>query len=72
MIVAYFSIPVKLSTGIRNRMRGKPHTNKPDADNISKNILDALFANDQYVYSCSIEKRWDDGNGARIVVSIGS
>ena len=50
-IVAYFA----------HKTRRGPHTMKPDADNITKAVKDALFINDEMVYREAIVKYWDPG-----------
>ncbi len=66
---AYFSIPESWSRKKKEEMKGKPHKVRPDRDNVDKGILDALFKSDSHVWSGHIEKRWDDGKGARIEIS---
>ena len=68
--VAYFPIPETVSALTRANMAGRPHQAKPDRDNVDKGILDALFADDSSAASGMIEKRWDDGNGPRIVLKL--
>lgn len=67
--VAYFSMPPSWSQKKKADMKGKPHRQRPDRDNVDKAILDALFPEDSSVWSGYLEKRWDDGNGARIEIS---
>jgi Holliday junction resolvase RusA-like endonuclease len=50
-VVAYFA----------HKTRRGPHTMKPDADNITKAVKDALFINDEMVYREAIVKYWDPG-----------
>lgn len=46
----------------RDEMSGKPHTQKPDLDNLIKNILDRgsgiLWSDDKFIYSISALKVW--------------
>ena len=48
-----FFIPMakSWSKNKREQMLGKPHKAKPDIDNLAKAFLDALLAEDSYVYS---------------------
>jgi len=39
-------------------MEGKPHQARPDIDNLTKGILDALFDNDAVVWDIRATKRW--------------
>lgn len=46
----------------RDRMRGMPHQQKPDADNLVKGLLDALLVDDASVWHIDAQKLWaDDG-----------
>lgn len=67
---AYISMPDSWSAKKKDAMRGKLHQSKPDRDNIDKGILDALWESDSCIATGTIEKRWDDGNGARIELSV--
>ena len=68
---AYFSMPGSWSAKDRAQNAGLPHRSKPDVDNVTKALLDALFAQgDQVIYRIEVEKRWDDGGGPRFEVSI--
>ena len=64
---AYFPIP---KSKAKKGLAGKPHTVKPDRDNVDKGILDALFQNDSGVASGTLEKFWDDGGGPRLEIKI--
>lgn len=68
--VAFLPIPLSLSKHKRDGLKGQPHRVKPDADNIAKSILDSLFANDAVIYDLHVLKFYDDGQGARIEVSV--
>ena len=68
--IAYFPIPKSWSKKKRAAYCGKYHRARPDRDNIDKAILDALFENDAVVSKGTTEKRWDDGAGPRIEISI--
>lgn len=57
------------------RHRPSPHgpsvyTSKPDADNVLKAVADALFANDERIWSAACRKYYDDGAGPRVEVVI--
>ncbi len=68
---AYFALPASWSARKRARLTGAPHRTKPDADNVLKSCLDALFARDQVVYDAHLVKLWDDGQGPRLEVELG-
>ncbi len=64
--VAYFGMAKSWSKKKKLEHIGEPHQQKPDRDNIDKGILDALFPDDSHVWSGSMQKYWDDGNGPRL------
>jgi Holliday junction resolvase RusA-like endonuclease len=47
---------------------GKPHRQKPDADNIAKSVLDTLFDQDQGIADLHIVKRWAACERVEIVI----
>ena len=57
-----FFIPMAKSWSKKKReqMLGKPHKAKPDIDNLAKAFLDALLAEDSYVWSLTAEKYWSN------------
>src|SRR5262245_32179215 len=61
VIRAYFSIPASWSEKKKKDMAWAPHRVKPDADNIIKAVLDALWKQDSCVSFVSCLKLWDDG-----------
>jgi Holliday junction resolvase RusA-like endonuclease len=67
---AFFSIPKSYSAKRRAALAGKPHTVKPDRDNVDKALLDALFENDSIVSGGHLQKLWDDGRGARVEMKV--
>jgi Holliday junction resolvase RusA-like endonuclease len=68
VVVAYFPMPASWSKAKQFAHKGQPHTSKPDADNVIKSVMDALFQNDEMIYRISCTKYWDDGHGPRVVV----
>lgn len=67
--IVYFPMPKSWSKKKKAAMAGEKHRQKPDRDNIDKAILDAIFPEDSGISDGELKKRWDDGNGARIVLS---
>ncbi|MNJ68120.1 Endodeoxyribonuclease RusA [compost metagenome] len=41
-------------------MAGKPHQQKPDADNLLKALMDAIYNEDCSVWDVRVTKRWGD------------
>lgn len=69
-VVAYFPIPKHFCGAVRESMIGDVHLSKPDADNVLKAVSDALCPHDQIIHDMSIKKRWDDGKGPRVEITI--
>lgn len=71
-IWATFQPPVSWSKKKTAAHLNRPHTQKPDFDNIAKAICDGLnriaFADDGQVYECSVRKVW--GPEAKTVVTV--
>lgn len=67
---AYMPLPASWSAKKKMTYRGQLHRQKPDRDNIDKAVLDALFQSDCGVATGKIEKRWDDGNGPRLEITL--
>tara|TARA_R110002020_G_scaffold37893_2_gene114472 strand:- start:656 stop:1051 length:396 start_codon:yes stop_codon:yes gene_type:complete len=69
--IAYFEIPRSYSRKRREALGGQPHTLRGDVDNIGKAILDAFWPeSDAAVHDLHVVKRWDDGQGPRVVVHV--
>jgi len=67
---AFISMPKSWSQKKKSAMRGKQHQQTPDFDNILKAVCDSLAADDKAIWSGGLKKRWDDGDGPRIIVRI--
>lgn len=57
-----FGIPMPASWSAKKRglMRGKPHEQRPDIDNLAKAFMDALCEDDSYIWRLYAEKLWSD------------
>lgn len=51
-------------------MAGKPHQQKPDIDNLTKALLDALFDDDAHIWDVRASKVWGE-TGMIIIKNIG-
>ena len=69
-VKAFFNIPPSYSKKKAFELAGQAHRVKPDADNVLKALIDALYMDDQKVAIMHIEKWWDDGKGARMEIEI--
>lgn len=71
-IKAIFEVPQSYSNKKKKELIGKPHNKKPDIDNVSKSILDALnkiaFKDDNLVTKLEVEKIY--GEQAKVLVQI--
>ena len=57
-IVCYIPMPKSWSKKKREQMRGQPHRQKPDADNITKAFKDSLYKEDSIVWDERCTKFW--------------
>lgn len=63
-VIAYFPLT-------RKAVKGNPHMVRPDSDNILKAVADGLFPkNDAMIHEMRIKKRYDDGYGPRVEITI--
>lgn len=69
-VTAYFSVPPSWPKSKKADMANQPHRQTPDADNVIKAVMDALFPRDEGIHCISLMKRWDDGNGARLEITV--
>lgn len=55
-----FTMPMPKSWSNAKKLQhdGKPHTQKPDIDNLVKALFDALFEDDSHIWRFSAEKQW--------------
>ncbi|ENG6107614.1 RusA family crossover junction endodeoxyribonuclease [Serratia liquefaciens] len=59
-------MPPSWSKKKRTEMAGKPHQQKPDADNLLKALMDAIYSEDCAVWDVRVTKRW--GNAGEIII----
>lgn len=69
-VLAYLPIPGSWSEKKRLAAKGQAHRAKPDADNIIKAAIDALYAQDSCIHQITAAKLYDDGGGPRLVVKV--
>ncbi len=68
--IAFIPMPKSWTKKKKAAHAGQPHLQKPDRDNIDKAIMDSLFKEDSGIYRGTIEKRWEDNLGPRIMLII--
>lgn len=62
-VIFYLPIPKSWTKRKRAAMTGRPHQQRPDADNLGKAFKDALSVEDGHVYDERWRKFWTDGPG---------
>ena len=57
-----FVLPMPQSWSMKKRaaMDGQPHQQKPDLDNLTKSLLDALFEDDSHIWDARTSKIWGE------------
>lgn len=68
---AIFHLPMPKSWSKKKKaqMNGQPHQQKPDKDNLEKALLDALCADDSYIYDGRVSKYWADAGYIQIYLN---
>jgi len=59
-VTFFLPMPESWSANKRRVTKGMPHMVKPDLDNLTKSLFDALYANDSIIYSISLGKYWEE------------
>jgi Holliday junction resolvase RusA-like endonuclease len=57
-LVFHMPMPKSWSKKKRELMLGKPHQQRPDWDNLSKAVCDALVKEDSVIWRCMATKLW--------------
>ena len=65
-IIFHLPMPSSWSKEKRLKMVGQPHQEKPDADNLVKALLDALYKDDAHIWDYRISKRWSESGGIEV------
>lgn len=66
-VICVMPMPASWSQRKRSEMRGNPHQQKPDKDNLEKALLDAIYDDDSHVWDGRLTKIWGD-RGAIVVI----
>ena len=69
-IVCRIPTPESWSAKKKIEHAGAPHRQKPDADNIAKGVMDALWDQDQVVAELYVRKSWITGLKAEIYITV--
>lgn len=65
-VIFVLPMPQSWSKKKRAEMDGKPHQQKPDIDNLTKSLLDALFDDDSHIWDVRTSKVW--GTAGMIII----
>lgn len=57
-MVFVMPMPASWSAKKRAAMDGKPHTVRPDGDNLAKGIFDSVFKDDAHIWDVRYSKIW--------------
>ena len=65
-----FVMPMPQSWSMKKRasMTGTAHQQKPDIDNLTKSLLDALFDDDSHIWDIRASKVW--GEEGKIIIEV--
>ncbi len=71
----YFEIPASWSQKKKEKVAGKRKSSRPDASNCFKFYEDVMqdigfYKDDAQIVAISAEKFYDDGQGARVVITL--
>ena len=69
-LVFNIPLPRSWSSKKRNAMRGKPHQQRPDLDNLLKGFMDSLCEEDSYIHAIGeLKKLWGDSGSIIITLN---
>lgn len=66
-LVFHLPMPKSWSKRKREQMAGTPHRQKPDADNLLKAAMDAVYDDDCTVYDVRVTKLWADTGAVELI-----
>lgn len=69
-VIFLISMPQSWSKCKRQDMNGQPHQQKPDTDNLTKAVKDALINEDSTVWNEHAMKFWTDGPGCILIENL--
>lgn len=65
-VVFILPMPKTWSQKKRASMNGQPHQQKPDIDNLTKSLMDAIYDDDAHIWDVRASKIWGD-EGAIVI-----
>lgn len=57
-VIFTIEMPESWPEATRAKMNGKPHTARPDLDNLLKALCDAVHQEDSHIHDVRAQKRW--------------
>lgn len=69
-VEVFMPIPKSYSVKKKASLKGMPHQERGDGDNLAKAVADSLFKEDKTIWHWVVKKFWDDGEGPRIEVIV--
>ena len=66
-IIFWIAMPKSWSEKKKKQFYGQPHCQRPDIDNLTKALLDALYKEDSHIWKIRTEKRWGASYGIEII-----
>ena len=63
-------MPLSWSKKKKDLMRHKPHTVRPDLDNMAKSLFDAIYKEDSHIWDGRFSKVWGDEGKLIIITGI--
>jgi Holliday junction resolvase RusA-like endonuclease len=58
ILVFTIAMPTSWSEKKKKEMDGKPHTQVPDTDNLTKAVLDSIYDQDSHIHDIHAQKIW--------------
>lgn len=65
-LIFYIKTPQSWSKKKTEAMLHQPHQQRPDIDNLTKAVMDALCEDDSHIYQLEAKKVWNDVEGIEI------
>lgn len=63
-------MPKSWSQKKKDKMRHQPHQSRPDVDNLTKALFDAIFKEDAHIWDCRATKVWGDSGKIILITGI--
>lgn len=71
-VVFWMAMPASWPESKRKQMAGKPHTVRPDLDNMLKALCDAVHQEDSHIHDVRAQKRWGWAGAIEVTTEAGA